>query len=79
MRLSYLVVIATLVAAQFSQAQAQEGRREDREVARACKADAEKLCSGKTGEEARQCLQSNSAKLSSECKTAVSKLPAPKS
>jgi hypothetical protein len=51
---------------------------EDRAVARACKADAEHICSGKTGQDLQQCLKSNQEKLSSNCKDAISKLP-PKS
>ena len=51
---------------------------EDRAVARACKADAEHMCAGKTGQELQQCLKSNQQKLSSNCKDAISKLP-PKS
>jgi hypothetical protein len=50
---------------------------EDRAIARACKADAEHMCSGKTGQEMQQCLQANKDKLSSNCKDAVSKLPNP--
>lgn len=80
MKLTHLVVIAGVVIGACTQVQAQDGRREDREVARLCKADAEKMCSGKTGEQLHQCLKSNQAQLSSECKNAVSKLPnAPKS
>ena len=77
MKLTHLVVIAGVVFGACTQVDAQEGRREDREVARLCKADAEKVCSGKTGEELRQCLKSNQAQLSSDCKGAVSKLPNP--
>ena len=48
---------------------------EDRAVAKACKADAEHMCSGKTGQALEQCLKSNQAQLSANCKEAVSKLP----
>jgi len=51
---------------------------EDREVARACRADAEHMCNGKTGQELQQCLKSNQDKLSSNCKEAMSKVPPPK-
>jgi hypothetical protein len=38
------------------------------------------MCSGKTGQDLQQCLKSNQAQLSANCKEAVSKLPnAPKS
>jgi hypothetical protein len=78
MKATYLLLITALIAGGF--AQAQETGREDRAVARACKDDAQHLCSGKTGQELQQCLKSNQAKLSSNCKDAVSKLPnAPKS
>ena len=73
MRPRYLVLIGALVL--FGVAQADE----DRAVARACKADAQHLCAGKTGQELQQCLKSNQEKLSSNCKDAVSKLPPPKS
>ena len=72
MRLTrHLVIVACLVSG-FAQAQAS---REDQMVARACKADAQHLCAGKTGQEMQQCLKSNQAQLSSNCKEAVSKLP----
>jgi Domain of unknown function (DUF202) len=51
--------------------------QEDRAVARACKADAEHVCAGMSGQQLQQCLKSNRAKLSANCKDAVSKLPSP--
>jgi len=78
MKLTYLALVGIVVLGSY--AQAQERGREDRVVARACKADAEHMCSGKTGQELKQCLQANKDKLSSNCKDAVSKLPnSPKS
>ena len=77
MKLTHLVVLAGVVFGACTQVEAQDTRREDREVARACRADAEKMCSGKTGEELHQCLKSNQAQLSSDCKGAISKLPNP--
>ena len=74
MKLVYVTLIAACVVSGYAQA---DTRREDRIVARECKADAEHLCGGKTGEELRQCLKSNQEKLSSNCKDAVSKLPQP--
>jgi hypothetical protein len=80
MKLTHLVLIGGVLLGACTAIQAQESREEDRAVARACKADAEKMCSGKTGQELQQCLKTNQAKLSSNCKDAVSKLPnAPKS
>ena len=75
MKLNHLVLIAGVALGACTLVQAQE--REDRAVARLCKADAEKMCSGKTGQELQQCLKSNQAQLSSNCKEAVSKLPNP--
>jgi hypothetical protein len=75
MKLLHVALIAACVASGY--AQAQQAREEDRAVARACKADAEHMCSGKTGQELHQCLKSNQAQLSSNCKEAVSKLPNP--
>jgi hypothetical protein len=75
MKASYLLLITALIVGGLTQAQ--ETGREDRAVARACKDDAQHLCSGKTGQELQQCLKSNQEKLSSNCKDAVSKLPNP--
>ena len=77
MKLTHLVLIASVALGAFTQVQAQESRREARDVARLCKADAEKMCSGKTGQAMEQCLKTNQEKLSSNCKDAVSKLPNP--
>jgi len=71
MKLAPLALMAAFGVVGLAQAD------EDRAVARACKADAEHLCSGKTGQELQQCLKSNQEKLSSNCKDAVSKLPNP--
>jgi hypothetical protein len=46
-------------------------------VRQACATDMESLCSGKKGHEAMMCLRSNSAKVSSGCKDAMSKLHRP--
>ena len=74
MKATYVLVIGACLIGGYAQAQTQEGR-EDKAVARACKDDAQHLCSGKTGQALEQCLKSNQAKLSSNCKEAVSKLP----
>ena len=71
MKLTHLAIIGAFVLIGSAQA------GEDRAVARACKADAEHMCSGKTGQALQQCLQSNKEKLSSNCKDAMSKLPNP--
>jgi hypothetical protein len=75
MKLTHVLVIAGVALGACTQVEAQESG--DRAVARACKADAQKMCSGKTGQELQQCLKSNQAQLSSNCKDAVSKLPNP--
>jgi hypothetical protein len=71
MKLKHLALIAAFVLVGSAQA------GEDKAVARACKADAEHMCAGKTGQALQQCLKSNEAQLSSNCKEAVSKLPNP--
>ena len=75
MKATHLLLITALIVGSY--AQAQETGREDRAVARACKDDAQHVCSGKTGQALEQCLKSNQAQLSSNCKDAVSKLPNP--
>lgn len=77
MKLTHLVLIAGVALGACTQVLAQESGREAREVARLCRADAEKMCSGKTGQQLEQCLKSNQAQLSSDCKNAISKLPNP--
>ena len=72
LKVTHLAMIGAFVLVGVAQA------GEDRAVARACKADAEHMCAGKTGQELQQCLKSNQEKLSSNCKDAISKLP-PKS
>ena len=74
MKLTHFALIGAFVFVGLAQAQGQRGE-EDRAVARACRADAEHMCSGKTGQEMKQCLQANKDKLSSNCKEAMSKLP----
>jgi hypothetical protein len=74
MKLLPVALVAACVAGGYAQAQTQQGR-EDKAVAKLCKDDAQHLCAGKTGQELQQCLKSNQAQLSSNCKEAVSKLP----
>ena len=45
-------------------------------VRAACQADQEKLCAGKQGPDARQCMTDNVSKLSKECADARAKLAA---
>ena len=45
------------------------------EAHRACAADMNTYCSGKTGQERMACMKENSAKLSMPCKAAIAKLP----
>ena len=77
MKLACVALIAACVVGGF--AQAQERGREDKAVARACKAEAEHMCAGKSGHDLTQCLQRNREKLSSNCQDALPKLPQPKS
>lgn len=74
MKLLPITLIVACVVSGYAYAQSRT-EQEDRLVARACKADAEHLCSGKTGQQMQQCLKSNQAQLSANCKEAVSKLP----
>jgi hypothetical protein len=80
MKSTSLMLIVALLAAGSVQAQSQvpgqgAGQRvspEQHAKANACEAEMKQLCSGKTGQAATQCLQSNSSKLSPKCKTQVS-------
>jgi len=74
MKLVHVTLIAACLVSGYAYAQTAT-QQEDRLVARACKADAEHLCAGKTGQQMEQCLKSNQAQLSANCKEAVSKLP----
>jgi hypothetical protein len=74
MRFVQVVLIATCAVSGSAYAQTNTAQ-EDRAVARACKADAEHVCAGMSGQQLQQCLKSNQAKLSANCKDAVSKLP----
>lgn len=44
---------------------------------KACSADMQKLCSGKEGREAMQCMRGSQDKVSAGCKDAMSKMPPP--
>jgi hypothetical protein len=74
------MLIAALLAAGSVQAQPQAptpgaGQRVSPEAharASACEAEIKRFCAGKTGQAAKECLQSNSSKLSPKCKTEIS-------
>jgi hypothetical protein len=83
---SLLIIFAAAAAATSVQAQTQapgagageaspEVRAARMEAHRACAADMNTYCSGKTGQERMACMKENSAKLSAPCKTAIAKLP----
>jgi hypothetical protein len=65
-----LLLIAALLAAGSVQAQTQgQGiSPQERERARLCEKELKHLCAGKTGQAAKECLQANESKLSSQCK-----------
>lgn len=75
MRVLPIVLIAAFVAGTYAEAQTPgESRREQRHASpteQACKGDIQKLCQGKTGQQAEQCLKDNQANLSSQCKSAL--------
>ena len=74
-----LLLLATLLAAGTLQAQTQPqapgGRMTPEEHARAkaCQTEMKQLCAGKTGQDAKSCLQTNESKLSPQCKAQVPK------
>ena len=77
MKLSHLMIAALLAAAPtgiaLAQAPAGGGRGA---MMQACGADIQANCAGQTGRGARQCLQTNQAKLSEGCKAALAAMPA---
>ena len=78
MKSTSLLLLAALLAAGSVQAQTQAptptqggGERmspEEHARARACEKEMQHLCAGKQGQAAKECLQSNESKLSSQCK-----------
>jgi hypothetical protein len=78
MKSTSLMLIAALLAVGSVQAQSQAptpgGRLSPEEHARAkaCETEMKQLCAGKTGQAAKECLQSNSSKLSPKCKAQTS-------
>jgi hypothetical protein len=80
MQLRSLIPLVGLLGLSCAQAQTHgEERREARRggdqvnqaVAQACKSELQQLCEGQKGQQAEQCLRNNQAKLSSQCKGAV--------
>lgn len=86
MKLTSLVLIGALAAGGFTLVQAQQllplpeppkppdppwAQKEP--ISSTCLEEAQRLCSGKQGQEAAECLKSNSAKLSGKCKEGTSK------
>ncbi len=75
MKLTPILLVATLVAATVAQAQTQgESRRAERRASpaeQACKTEMQQLCQGQTGQQAEQCLKNNQSKLSAQCKSAL--------
>jgi len=74
MKSTSLLLLAALLAAGsvHAQAPAQGGggrvTPEERAKAKACEKEMQHLCAGKQGQAAKDCLQSNESKLSSQCK-----------
>ena len=77
MKLTSLVLIGALLAGGYTQAQTPAppsrtaGSHE--EIPPACREAVQRLCSGKQGQDARNCLKSNADKLPAKCKEHVSK------
>jgi len=72
MRPTIVIIAAALIVGASALAQAQ-GQRVNTQVADACKTEIQQLCQGQKGQAAEQCLKNNQAKLSAQCKNAVSK------
>ena len=77
MKLTSLVLIGALLAGAYTQAQtpAPPSRTAGSQEAihPACREAAKRLCAGKQGQEAVNCLKSNADKLPAKCKETVSK------
>jgi len=80
MKLALLALAAmTMFATQASAQAASQSLSEVRAARQACRTDAQKLCPGKRGPEARDCLTSAGDKVSQSCRDALAKLQPPKS
>jgi hypothetical protein len=80
MKLTSLILIGALAVGGYAQAQGQPPTlpelpappsppwAQNDPVPSACREEAQRLCSGKQGQDAANCLKSNSDKLSGKCK-----------
>ncbi len=77
MRLTSLVLIGALAVGIHAQAQTTTapagGAKGQEAVHPACREAVQRLCAGKQGQDAVNCLKSNAEKLPPKCKEAVSK------
>ena len=77
MKFTLVAALACVAVSVGALAQTADSSTEVQSARKACRSDAMKLCSGKRGNEARMCLESNSDKISPDCKNALAKLPPP--
>jgi hypothetical protein len=80
MKLSVIVIAASLLGAMVAQAQdapSPEHLAAREATHKACATDEKSLCDGKQGREIFQCLRASNDKLSSGCKDALAKLGHP--
>ena len=77
MKLTSLVLIGALLAGGYTQAQTptppSRTASSGEAIPPACKDAVQRLCSGKQGQDALNCLKSNADKLPAKCKEHVSK------
>lgn len=78
MKLTSLLLIGALAVSGYAQAQGQTpapagGASRQEAIPPACKQAAQRLCAGKEGKDAANCLKSNADKLPPKCKEAVSR------
>lgn len=76
-----LLALATLAtfAAQVSAQTSAPAPSDVQSARQACRVDAQKLCPGKRGTQARDCLLGAGDKVTQACREALAKLPPPKS
>lgn len=80
MKLSVIVIAASLLGAMAAQAQdapSPEHLAAREATHKACATDEKSLCDGKQGREIFQCLRANNDKLGAGCKDALAKIPRP--
>ncbi len=73
MKLTSLVLIGALAVGIHAQAQTTPAPAGGTKVPPACKEAVQRLCAGKQGQDAINCLKSNAEKLPPKCKEAVPK------